>query len=223
MSFDEVVLAPWVLWLGALLAVGFVLLALQQRPWRTLIEDSALQHRWLGATVAIALMWQMRAQAVDWLTLHLVFTALMTLLFKAPLALITNVLVNGAMIAIGRNDWPLLGVNILVTGVIPALVVVVVWRLVDRYLPDHLMVYIFVCGFFGSALATLAGGLTVVLAVWAGTTSPDAFYLAQEYARFLPLLMPSEALITGMLFSIMVVYRPEWVATLNGHRYIDTK
>ncbi|ERS86277.1 energy-coupling factor ABC transporter permease [Halomonas sp. PBN3] len=223
MSFSEVVLAPWLLVLAALVAAGVLGLALAQRPWRALLADGALQHRWLAASVAVLLMWQLRAQAVDWLTLHLMFTALLVLVFKAPLALLSLLVVNLAMVVTGRVDWPLLGVNYLVTGVIPALVMVVVWRLVDRFLPDNLMVFLFVCGFFGAALSTLAAGLAAVGLMLLGASDAHALYQALEYARFLPLLMPSEAFITGMLMSILLVYYPQWVATFNDHRYIDTK
>lgn len=221
MSFAESVLAPWALWSTGAVALAILLWVLALRPWQPLLSDTALQHRWLAATLAVMLMWQLRAQAVDWLTLHLVFTVLMTLVFKAPLALLSNVMINIGMVAIGRNDWALLGANVLVTGVVPALITGTVWRLVDRKLPDNLMVFLFACGFFGAALATLGGGLAAVgLIVMAGT-DPEAVYLAQEYARFLPLLMPSEAFITGMLLSVLLVYHPEWVATFNDHRYID--
>ncbi|MEC7296007.1 MAG: energy-coupling factor ABC transporter permease [Pseudomonadota bacterium] len=191
------------------------------RPRRPQLEDTALQHRWMAATLAVMLMWQLRAQAVDWLTLHLVFTVLMTLVFKMPLALISNVMINVAMVAIGRNDWSLMGANVLVTGIVPATVTGFVWRIVDRRLPDNLMVFLFACGFFGTALATLGGGLSAVALIIVAGTDPEAVYLAQEYARFLPLLMPSEAFITGMLLSILLVYHPSWVATFNDHRYID--
>jgi uncharacterized membrane protein len=221
MSFAESVLAPWALWLCGAISLAVMGRVVALKPWQPLFEDTALQHRWLAATLAIVLMWQLRAQAVDWLTLHLVFTALMTLVFKAPLALISNVMINVAMGVIGRNEWALLGVNVLVTGIIPALVVGITWRLVDRKLPDNLMVFLFVCGFFGAALATLGGGLTAVGLIVVASTDPDAVYLAQEYARFLPLLMPSEAFITGMLLSVLLVYHPHWVATFNDHRYID--
>lgn len=221
MSFAESVLAPWALWSTGAVALAILLWVLALRPWQPLLSDTALQHRWLAATLAVMLMWQLRAQAVDWLTLHLVFTVLMTLVFKAPLALLSNVMINIGMVAIGRNDWALLGANVLVTGVVPAFITGTVWRLVDRKLPDNLMVFLFACGFFGAALATLGGGLAAVgLIVMAGT-DPEAVYLAQEYARFLPLLMPSEAFITGMLLSVLLVYHPEWVATFNDHRYID--
>ena len=221
MSFAQSVLAPWALVMTWLLSLGVIVWCLCLRPWRPLLEDTALQHRWMAATLAIMLMWQLRAQAVDWLTLHLVFTVLMTLVFKMPLALISNVMINVAMVAIGRNDWSLMGANVLVTGIVPAIVIGFVWRIVDRRLPDNLMVFLFACGFFGTALATLGGGLSAVALIIVAGTDPEAVYLAQEYARFLPLLMPSEAFITGMLLSILLVYHPSWVATFNDHRYID--
>ena len=221
MSFAQSVLAPWALVMTCLLSLGVIVWCLCLRPWRPLLEDTALQHRWMAATLAVMLMWQLRAQAVDWLTLHLVFTVLMTLVFKMPLALISNVMINVAMVAIGRNDWSLMGANMLVTGIVPATVTGFVWRIVDRRLPDNLMVFLFACGFFGTALATLGGGLSAVALIIVAGTDPEAVYLAQEYARFLPLLMPSEAFITGMLLSILLVYHPSWVATFNDHRYID--
>ncbi|MAD22330.1 MAG: hypothetical protein CME74_08285 [Halomonas sp.] len=221
MSFAQSVLAPWALVMTWLLSLGVIVWCLCLRPWRPLLEDTALQHRWMAATLAVMLMWQLRAQAVDWLTLHLVFTVLMTLVFKMPLALISNVMINVAMVAIGRNDWSLMGANVLVTGIVPATVTGFVWRIVDRRLPDNLMVFLFACGFFGTALATLGGGLSAVALIIVAGTDPEAVYLAQEYARFLPLLMPSEAFITGMLLSILLVYHPSWVATFNDHRYID--
>ena len=221
MSFAQSVLAPWALVTTWLLSLGVIVWCLCLRPWRPLLEDTALQHRWMAATLAVMLMWQLRAQAVDWLTLHLVFTVLMTLVFKMPLALISNVMINVAMVAIGRNDWSLMGANMLVTGIVPATVTGFVWRIVDRRLSDNLMVFLFACGFFGTALATLGGGLSAVALIIVAGTDPEAVYLAQEYARFLPLLMPSEAFITGMLLSILLVYHPSWVATFNDHRYID--
>ncbi|MFG6179219.1 energy-coupling factor ABC transporter permease [Halomonas sp. THAF12] len=223
MSFSEPVLAPWLLWLGSGMSLAFLGLALTRRPWQALLVDRAHQHRWLAATVVVMLLWQLRAQAVEWLTLHLMFTALLTLLFKAPLALVSVTLVNLVMVLLGRDAWSLLGVNVLVTGVVPVLIISLVWRWVDRRLPDHLMVFLFVCAFFGSALTALGSGLAAVGLMALGATDAEAMHQALEYARFLPLLMPSEAFITGMLMSILMVYHPEWVATFNAHRYIDTK
>ncbi|CAN0603397.1 unnamed protein product, partial [Ectocarpus sp. 12 AP-2014] len=115
MSFAQSVLAPWALLLTSLFSLGVMTWVLRQQPWQALISNTQLQHRWLGATLAVVLMWQLRAQAVDWLTLHLVFTVLMALVFKVPLALISNLLINVVMVIVGRNEWVLLGANVLVT------------------------------------------------------------------------------------------------------------
>ncbi|WP_111412077.1 energy-coupling factor ABC transporter permease [Billgrantia lactosivorans] len=223
MSFSEPILAPWLLVVCGLISLTVMALALAQRPWRPLLADTGLQHRWLAASLAVVLLWQLRAQSVDWLTLHLMLTALMTLIFKAPLALLTNLLANLSLVVLGKAGWPLLGVNVLITGLVPVMVMVAIWRIVDRYLPDNLMIFLFVCGFFGAALATLGTGLAGLGLVIMAATDPEAVYLAKEYALFLPLLMPSEAFITGMLLSVLMVYHPGWVATFNDHRYIDTK
>jgi uncharacterized membrane protein len=223
MTLSEPILASWLLSACGLLALVVLALALAQRPWRELLADRGLQHRWLAACAVTTLLWQLRAQSVDWLTLHLMLTALMTLVFKAPLALMTNLVANLALVALGKVGWPLLGVNVLITGVIPVVVMVSIWRVVDRYLPDNLMLFLFLCGFFGAALATLSTGLAGLGLVMLGATDPEAVHLAKEYALFLPLLMPSEAFLTGMLLSVLMVYHPGWVATFDGHRYIDTK
>ena len=54
MSFAQSVLAPWALIFTSLLSLGVVVWALWRRPWQVLLEDAALQHRWLGATLAVA-------------------------------------------------------------------------------------------------------------------------------------------------------------------------
>lgn len=223
MSFSEPILAPWLLIACGLITLTVMALALMQHPWQPLLADRGLQHRWLAASVAVVLLWQLRAQSVDWLTLHLMLTALMTLIFKAPLALTTSLLANLSLVVLGKVGWPLLGVNVLITGVIPIAIIVSIWRIVDRYLPDNLMIFLFLCGFFGAALATLGTGLAGLGLVMLGAIDPEAVHLAKEYALFLPLLMPSEAFLTGMLLSVLMVYHPHWVATFNDHRYIDTK
>lgn len=223
MTLAEPILATWLLIACTLVSLAVIALAVAQRPWQELLRDSGLQHRWLAASVAVILLWQLRAQSVDWLTLHLILTALLTLIFKAPLALATNLLANLSLVVLGKVGWPLLGVNVLITGVIPITIVVLIWRIVDRHLPDNLMLYIFLCGFFGAALSALGTGLAGLGLIMLGATDPEAVFLAKEYALFLPLLMPSEAFLTGMLLSILAVYHPEWVATFSRHRYIDTK
>lgn len=221
MSFAQLILAPWLVWVCTGVALSALVLALFQRPWRDLFDDAGLQHRWLAASLMVAMLWQLRAQAVDWLSLHLLFTTLMTLVFRGPLALLSCLLVNLSLVLTGRVAWPLLGVNLVVTGLVPILVTVLIWRLVDRRLPPHPMVFLFIGGFWCAALSALASALAVLGLTRLGASDPVALFQAGEYARFLPLLMPSEAFISGMLLSILMFYHPHWVATFNDNRYLD--
>ncbi|MBY5927048.1 MULTISPECIES: energy-coupling factor ABC transporter permease [unclassified Halomonas] len=221
MSFAEVVVAGWMLWLGGALSAGCLLLVVRQRPWQALVASAGLQHRWLAATVMMALLWQLRAQTVDWLSLHLLFTTLLTLVFRAPLALLSCLLVNLSLCVTGRVAWPLIGLNLVVTGVVPMLVTIAIWRLVDRRLPAHPMVFLFVGGFGCAALSSLASGLAVMGVAWFAAVNAEVLFQVREYLRFLPLLMPSEAFISGMLLSILMFYHPHWVATFNDRRYLD--
>jgi uncharacterized membrane protein len=95
-------------------------------------------------------------------------------------------------------------------------------RLAQRFLPSHLFVYIFVNGFFGAAAAVMAlGGAAVVLLFGAGVYGAE--YLLSEYLPYFLLLAFSEAWISGMAITLMVVYRPEWVSTFDDARYLLNK
>lgn len=48
-------------------------------------------------------------------------------------------------------------------------------------------------------------------------------YLLEEYLPYFFLISFSEAFITGMLITMMVIYKPEWVATFDDRRYLQNK
>ena len=47
--------------------------------------------------------------------------------------------------------------------------------------------------------------------------------LLSDYLAFVPLMMFSEAWITGMLIAIFVGYRPGWLITFDDSRYLHGK
>ena len=88
------------------------------------------------------------------------------------------------------------------------------YLLVSRLLPAHLFVSIFVSSFLNSLLgalcfvACLAVGYFAVLGL--GTdTQPSEFLLV------MPLLAMPEALLNGMAMTLLLVYRPHWVAAFR--------
>jgi uncharacterized membrane protein len=48
-------------------------------------------------------------------------------------------------------------------------------------------------------------------------------YLLEEYPPYFLLISFSEAFITGMLITMMVIYKPEWVATFDDKHYLLDK
>src|SRR5574343_102411 len=86
---------------------------------------------------------------------------------------------------------------------------------VRRWLPHHLMVYILGRGFFASLLSlTLAGVLAMV---WRGVPDglSDADLLIGRW-----LAAWGDAFLTGMIVSIFVAFRPEWLATYSDRLYL---
>ncbi|HEX6828870.1 MAG TPA: energy-coupling factor ABC transporter permease, partial [Burkholderiales bacterium] len=112
--------------------------------------------------------------------------------------------------------------NALLTGALPVLVSHAVYRLADTRLPNHFFVYVFVNGFFGGALSMVVAGLAGSALLAAAGAYPAA-YLYGEYLPFYTLLAWSEALLTGMAVTLMVVYRPDWIGTFDDLRYLRGK
>jgi uncharacterized membrane protein len=96
------------------------------------------------------------------------------------------------------------------------------YRVFSRIFPRHFFVYIFANGFFGAALTIIGVGLcsTLLLAV-AGAYQFE--YLMGEYLPYFLLLAFSEAWLSGMVITLFVVYRPDWVGTFEDSRYLAGK
>jgi uncharacterized membrane protein len=103
---------------------------------------------------------------------------------------------------------------------VPAVVMRCLAAALQRWLPNHLFVYLLGHGFFASGLAT-AAGLTVS-AIWL-----DAMQVIPPYQLFneiLPtvlLLASGEAFLTGGLTAIFVMYRPLWMLSFQDARYLS--
>ena len=66
-----------------------------------------------------------------------------------------------------------------------------------------------------------AGVATSLLLGISGVYSPD--YLLGDYLPYVFLLAFGEAWLSGMVVTLFVVYRPEWVGTFEDSRYLRDK
>lgn len=189
--------------------------------WRRL-GDSAQLHVWLGTIVALVVLWSMKAGVRPGLEFHLLGATAFVLMFGRQLAVVGLSIVLAAVTANGSAAWGAYALNALVMVLVPVLTAHGIFRLVERRLPNHFFVYVFVSAFFGAALSVAATGAFSTL-LMAGLRIYAADYLLSQYLPLYMLLGFSEATLTGMCMTILVVYRPAWVGTFDDARYLLNK
>jgi len=124
-----------------------LLQALRAAPWRTFLASSKLQHVFLGATVALFLIWIFEVGVRPALGFHFFGVTVFTLMFGWSLGVIGASLAAVA-VTLMSGDWAALAMNALLLGVLPVSTSYGIYLLVYRYLPHHLFIYIFLCAFF---------------------------------------------------------------------------
>ena len=207
--------AAWAVWLPLLAS------SLWRAPWARL-RDPALLNVWLGMIVLLTLVWSLKAGVRPGLTMHLLGATVFTLSFGPHLAFIGLSLVLSGITLNGEGGFLAFAINALLMAGVGVLFSQGIYRRVRRILPRHFFVYIFINGFFGSALTVFGVGLaaSVLLGV-DGIYSWD--YLVSEYLPYFMLLGFSEAWLSGMLMTVFVIYRPAWVITFDDSSYLANK
>ncbi|MEW6131975.1 MAG: energy-coupling factor ABC transporter permease [Pseudomonadota bacterium] len=205
-------------WAGVVILLWFA--------WRSgdlaRLKDGARLNLFLGAAVALMVMWQIRTGVKPGLSFHMLGASLATLMFGFWRGWLAASLAALAAALTGKGSLAGLGLESLIFCAVPAAVTHHLYRLIDRRLPNHFFIYVLANGFFGAALAigTAALASTAVLAV-SGAYALN--YLLENYTVYFVLLAWSEALTTGMGATLMAVYRPEWLETFDDERYIKNK
>lgn len=214
-------------WHGASLALAALVLyqVWLRAPWARLRDASQL-NLLSGCTVGLALAWSMQAGVKPGLNLHLLGAMFAVLSLGPRLALVAMALALTAITAsgtlggqLGWQGWPL---NFLLMAVVPVTLAHAIKQWVERHLPAHFFVFVFVVSFAGAAVTVmLQGVLACGVMVWAGAYG--AGFLINEYLPYFLLLGFSEAWLSGALITLMVVYRPEWVVAFDDRRYLLNK
>lgn len=193
-------------------------LALWRAPWWHL-RDSRAANILFGATVIIALVWTMRAGFISALNLHLLGATLLTLMFGWAFAIQSLLVILAINVLNGHGSWAAYPLNAIVLVFVPVLLSHALFVLVDRKLPNHFFIYIFVCAFFGAALAMASAITTATLMHWLSGAHTLAYLRYNFYAYALLIMFP-EAFLTGMFMTLFVLYRPHWVSTFDDVRYL---
>jgi uncharacterized membrane protein len=207
--------AAWVVW------VLLFALCVFRAPWGRL-GNSELLNVWLGMVVLLVVIWSLKAGVKPGLSLHLLGATVFTLCFGPLLAFVgLSVVTLGVVLNEGTGAFAY-AMNALLLGGFGVCFSQGLFLLFSQLFPRHFFVFIFINGFLGAAL-TIVGvgfGITVLLAM-AGAYSWD--YLIEEYFFYFLLLGFSEAWLSGMVMTLFVVYRPNWVLTFDDSRYLTGK
>jgi uncharacterized membrane protein len=195
--------------------------AVRRAPWSR-FGSSEQVHVWYGAIFTLVVLWSIRATVGIGFTFHLLGVAALTLIAGPALALIGAGAAVAVSIVVRGGLWTNGGVAFVAIAVVPVATTWLVLRLAERWLPPNFFVYVFVVAFFGAALSLGAAGLTGAAVLAFGALQPAGLVFG-EYAPYLVYLAFGEATLTGMVLTLMVVYRPHWVATFDDARYLDDR
>mgnify|MGYP001059025404 CR=1 FL=1 len=211
--------AAWslALWLSLAVLAG---LMWRKAAW-SMLRSPANLNAFLGATVALLGLWLINAGIRPGLNFHLLGATALTLMFRPWFAILSIGLVIAGL-TLHNGQFEAYPANLLLMGVLPVSASWAIYRLVDRRLPNHMFIYIFLNCFFGAGIAiALVGIASTLFAAASGVYKLD--YLLDNYLPFYLLMAWAEAFATGMIMTLLVVYKPEWVATFDDRRYLQSK
>lgn len=176
-------------------------------------------HVWHGCIAFVVLLWLLQATLRDGFTFHLLGMVLVFHALGLHLAITSAALAIVVVAIIQKAPF----VNIAVAFSLLALPALVTGRLVltfcEKRLPHHMFVYLFGAGFVGAALS-VAVAVPLSTIAWAWLTNQPFLHTLGTYLPIAILLCFAEAVLTGMLTTIAVVYKPKWVATFEDSRYL---
>jgi uncharacterized membrane protein len=210
----------WVV-VATILYAGTLGRAVTWANWRRL-ADSGQLNVFLGAVVAVLMLWTLRTDIQPGFSWHLSAMVTLTLMFGWSLAIVAGSLVLLLTTLFGLSSWAGFPLSALVFIVLPATLTQVILGLVRAYLPKHYFVYVFINAFFAAGLISLLVALTATGLLLAGDVYP-LHRLQDSYLLFLPLMFFPEAVLNGWLIAIMVGFKPHWVGSFRDEEYLHGK
>ncbi len=209
------------LWAAFMLSVAVLFRVIRTAPWGRLKQTTQL-NLLFGFSVGLALMWSMKAGVMPGLNLHLLGAMAATLALGPQLAIVAMGLALVGIVLNGEVEWVAWPINFVLMAVVPVMVAYGFQRLVEKLLPPHFFIFVFVLSFVGSAVAVVIGGLVASTVLVSAGAYPLSFLLS-DYLPYFILLGFSEAWIGGAVITLLVVFKPGWVAAFDDRVYLVGK
>lgn len=206
---------PWAHWLYWPVLIWAAIKA----PWSILFQKDS-SNIFFASCAVIFLLWHLKIQVTEGLSIHLLGSTVLTLMFRWQVAMLGNTLVLIGITLTSNADFEAFAMNGLLMGVLPVAISYLIWRLNEWYLPANYFVYIFIAAFLAAALSILSAGLTSYQLLSLIDNQLSVEMLDEYLLSFIPIMYP-EAFLTGAIISIFVIYKPEWIATFDDSRYLS--
>lgn len=204
-----------------------LIVALLLRPWRQLASRRPLVTQESGdasglwtplCATLVVLPWMWALPTLHQMPLQLQWSGacLVLLMLGWPLAVLALLAVGGIawLLSPSLTPWATLSLTVW-HGLVPATLALGWGALLRRFLGTKVFVYIFGRGFFGTVLCLFIAGL---LAQAGGEQLPGVQQELGKIARWL--MAWGDAVVTGMMVSVFVAYRPQWLATWSDDLYL---
>jgi uncharacterized membrane protein len=191
-----------------------LLTALACRPWRLLAGGTRLTPL-LATLTLVPWLWAMPSLHKMPLQLQGSGACLVVLMLGWPLAVPVLCVVGVIAALISPMPWETALDLTVWLGLVPATLALAMGAAVRRWVGLHLFVYVLGRAFLGTVLCVFLAGL---LAQFTGHNMPgiddDLSLVAHWLAAW------GDAFLTGLFTSIMVAFKPEWLATWSDRLYL---
>lgn len=210
------------LWLFDLLFAAFLWRATRQADWKALLDNKNMTHALVGLVIGAFVFWQLNAGIRPGFNFHILGATLFVLMFGWQIASFLLSLVMAASFFRAGSDWITFGLNGLLMISIPVLFTEWLLHFSQRNLPKNLFWYVLWNGF-------LCAGLSIVLNVTATTllllllSHYTWAEVQHHYLIAAPIIILTEAFMTGMLITAFTVFQPEAVMNFSDAEYLNGK
>lgn len=206
--------------IGWAVVVPWLALSLQAVR-RRFLPSAAAEHAWLAAVVGTAFVWTLHVRSPVGLDFGLLGGALFALVFGRDRAILGLLAALALHTAMTDGSWLNFGINGTLLAVVPALAASRLQRLIERWLPKNIFVFIFGNGLFVTLLVTALASALLLAAAAAGSVADRSQWT--EHLAYSLLLAWGEALVSGMIFSALVVFLPQAVLTYRQDTYLPPR
>ena len=204
-------------WVVVIPCLALCMLAMRGR----FLPSPLAEHAWLAAVVTTALVWSAHVRSPVGLDFGLLGGALFTLVFgrvRAILGLLAALALHTLMTG---GSWTNFGISGTLLAVVPACATRLLQGQIERRLPRNIFVFIIGNGFFVTLAATALSSALLLAASAAGEHAAPR--QLSEHLAYSLLLAWGEALVSGMIFSALVVFLPQAVLTYRQDAYLPPR